>query len=57
MGFFKMIAVVVIVLFLIVAIAACLFGRARGRTEATGVPQYYGPSVPPFAVQSHGPQK
>ncbi|GMP85001.1 hypothetical protein CsSME_00038320 [Camellia sinensis var. sinensis] len=47
----------VILLFLIVAIAAYLFGRARGRTEATGVPQYYGPPAPPFGVQSHDPQK
>lgn len=51
--------VIVILLFLIAAIACYLLGRARGREEAAGgrIPQYYGPPAPPVGATAQSPPK
>lgn len=51
MGYVFVISVPLILLFLIIALAAYLLGRARGRNLAAGTTQYYGPPAPPY----HGP--
>jgi hypothetical protein len=53
MGYFVVVSLPVILFIIIVALAFYLLGRARGRSEAGRVPQYYGPPAPPF--QAHSP--
>ncbi|EXC16204.1 hypothetical protein L484_024375 [Morus notabilis] len=53
MGYIVVLSVPVILFILIVALAFYLLGRARGRSQAESVPQYYGPPAPPF--QAHPP--
>ncbi|KVH93916.1 hypothetical protein Ccrd_004005, partial [Cynara cardunculus var. scolymus] len=50
MGYIIVISLPVILLFLIIAIGCYLFGKNRGRSEATTT-QYYGPPAPPYGVQ------
>ncbi|KAM3217544.1 hypothetical protein BC332_23017 [Capsicum chinense] len=59
MGYVIVISLPVILTILIAALACYLFGRARGRREATMVPPYYGPPppAPPPGVHSPPPQK
>ncbi|KAI8556285.1 hypothetical protein RHMOL_Rhmol05G0240800 [Rhododendron molle] len=58
MGYFIVISLPVILLFLIIALACYIFGRAQARAQAASVPQYYGPPAPPLgAPQFHGSVK
>ncbi|KAJ0657454.1 putative protein GAPT [Helianthus annuus] len=54
MGYIIVISLPMILLLLIAAIGCYLFGKSRGRTEAT-IPQYYGPPAPPHGVQLQSP--
>jgi len=48
MGYVIVVSVPLILLFLIVALAAYLLGRARTRSIAARPTHYFGPPAPPF---------
>ncbi|KAK1409786.1 hypothetical protein QVD17_36315 [Tagetes erecta] len=58
MGYIIVISLPMVLLFLIAAIGCYLFGKNRGRREAS-IPQYYGPPAPapPYGVQQTPPKQ
>ncbi|KAL4371320.1 hypothetical protein AHAS_Ahas06G0154000 [Arachis hypogaea] len=56
MGFVVVVSLPLILLILIVALACYLMGRAKGRQQACGYPQQYGPPAPPPQAQYKQPE-